>query len=118
MEEEEEEEEDASHACPVGGGNAGSLSAKKKERNYRKKKKKKFLLLMNAIRRTVKRAVSHVLINTEHLMKKMKIGTHNGTFHCDEVLACFFLRQLPEFKVHIHDKHPLTLLCDSSSEGA
>ncbi|TKS70623.1 UPF0160 protein MYG1, mitochondrial [Collichthys lucidus] len=28
----------------------------------------------------------------------MKIGTHNGTFHCDEVLACFFLRQLPEYK--------------------
>ncbi|XP_043979010.1 UPF0160 protein MYG1, mitochondrial [Gambusia affinis] len=26
-----------------------------------------------------------------------KIGTHNGTFHCDEVLACFFLRQLPEY---------------------
>uniref|UniRef100_G3NUK3 Chromosome 12 open reading frame 10 n=1 Tax=Gasterosteus aculeatus TaxID=69293 RepID=G3NUK3_GASAC len=26
------------------------------------------------------------------------IGTHNGTFHCDEVLACFFLRQLPEYK--------------------
>uniref|UniRef100_A0A8C6TAS5 Chromosome 12 open reading frame 10 n=1 Tax=Neogobius melanostomus TaxID=47308 RepID=A0A8C6TAS5_9GOBI len=29
---------------------------------------------------------------------KIKIGTHNGTFHCDEVLACFFLRQLPEYK--------------------
>ncbi|KTG35833.1 hypothetical protein cypCar_00047083 [Cyprinus carpio] len=29
---------------------------------------------------------------------KMKIGTHNGTFHCDEVLACFLLRQLPEYK--------------------
>lgn len=28
-----------------------------------------------------------------------KIGTHNGTFHCDEVLACFFLRQIPEYKV-------------------
>ncbi|XP_017264427.1 UPF0160 protein MYG1, mitochondrial [Kryptolebias marmoratus] len=26
-----------------------------------------------------------------------KIGTHNGTFHCDEVLACFLLRQLPEY---------------------
>lgn len=32
-------------------------------------------------------------------MTGMKIGTHNGTFHCDEVLACFFLRQLPEYKV-------------------
>lgn len=25
------------------------------------------------------------------------IGTHNGTFHCDEVLACFMLKQLPEY---------------------
>ncbi|KAL4655719.1 UPF0160 protein MYG1, mitochondrial [Arapaima gigas] len=31
-------------------------------------------------------------------MSVLKIGTHNGTFHCDEVLACFFLRQLPEYK--------------------
>lgn len=31
-------------------------------------------------------------------MTGMKIGTHNGTFHCDEVLACFILRQLPEYK--------------------
>ncbi|XP_071778797.1 MYG1 exonuclease [Centroberyx gerrardi] len=31
-------------------------------------------------------------------MSAKKIGTHNGTFHCDEVLACFFLRQLPEYK--------------------
>lgn len=34
---------------------------------------------------------------TEKMTGK-KIGTHNGTFHCDEVLACFFLRQLPEYK--------------------
>ncbi|CAL8355256.1 unnamed protein product [Gadus morhua 'NCC'] len=31
-------------------------------------------------------------------MSSKKIGTHNGTFHCDEVLACFILRQLPEYK--------------------
>lgn len=35
---------------------------------------------------------------TENMTVKT-IGTHNGTFHCDEVLACFFLRQLPEYKV-------------------
>ncbi|CAH2238547.1 jg1478 [Pararge aegeria aegeria] len=28
----------------------------------------------------------------------MKIGTHDGVFHCDEVLACFMLKQLPEYK--------------------
>ena len=26
------------------------------------------------------------------------IGTHNGNFHCDEVLACFMLKQLSEYK--------------------
>uniref|UniRef100_A0A023GN45 Putative secreted protein n=1 Tax=Amblyomma triste TaxID=251400 RepID=A0A023GN45_AMBTT len=26
------------------------------------------------------------------------IGTHNGTFHCDEALACFLLKQLAEYK--------------------
>ncbi|XP_041982904.1 MYG1 exonuclease isoform X1 [Aricia agestis] len=28
----------------------------------------------------------------------MQIGTHDGTFHCDEVLACYMLRRLPEYK--------------------
>ncbi|KAI8437384.1 hypothetical protein MSG28_011718 [Choristoneura fumiferana] len=30
--------------------------------------------------------------------QNMKIGTHDGVFHCDEVLACFMLKQLPEYK--------------------
>lgn len=28
------------------------------------------------------------------------IGTHNGTFHCDDVTACFMLKQLDRFKDH------------------
>jgi len=32
------------------------------------------------------------------MTNKMKIGTHNGAFHCDEVLACSMLKRLPEFK--------------------
>lgn len=28
-----------------------------------------------------------------------RIGTHNGTFHCDEALACALLRLLPEYRV-------------------
>lgn len=28
----------------------------------------------------------------------MKIGTHDGVFHCDEVLACYMLKSLPEYK--------------------
>uniref|UniRef100_A0A3Q3LYS5 Myg1 exonuclease n=1 Tax=Mastacembelus armatus TaxID=205130 RepID=A0A3Q3LYS5_9TELE len=31
-------------------------------------------------------------------MSVKKIGTHNGTFHCDEVLACFLLLKLPQYK--------------------
>ncbi|XP_038207333.1 MYG1 exonuclease [Zerene cesonia] len=31
-------------------------------------------------------------------IKMTKIGTHDGVFHCDEVLACFMLQQLPEYK--------------------
>ena len=31
-----------------------------------------------------------------HLMKK--IGTHSGTFHCDEALACALLTTLAEYK--------------------
>jgi len=30
--------------------------------------------------------------------KTVSIGTHNGSFHCDEVLACFMLTSLPEYK--------------------
>ena len=26
-----------------------------------------------------------------------RIGTHSGTFHCDEALGCFLLRQTPAF---------------------
>lgn len=29
--------------------------------------------------------------------KPITIGTHSGIFHCDEILACFMLRQLPRF---------------------
>lgn len=38
-------------------------------------------------------------------LKKLKIsentiGTHSGTFHCDELLACYMLQCLPAFKSH------------------
>ncbi|GAB6022277.1 UPF0160 protein myg1, mitochondrial, variant 2 [Chamberlinius hualienensis] len=31
-------------------------------------------------------------------VKRARIGTHNGTFHCDEVLACYMLKTLPQYK--------------------
>lgn len=27
-----------------------------------------------------------------------RIGTHSGVFHCDEALACFMLKQLPDYE--------------------
>ena len=37
--------------------------------------------------------------NIAKKLRTMKrIGTHNGTFHCDEALACFMLKQLPEYQ--------------------
>lgn len=30
--------------------------------------------------------------------KQLVIGTHSGLFHCDEILACFMLQQLPTYK--------------------
>ncbi|GFN86731.1 upf0160 protein myg1, mitochondrial [Plakobranchus ocellatus] len=41
-------------------------------------------------------------MTTEPVSKKPhkmpKIGTHNGSFHCDEALACFLLKQLDQYK--------------------
>ncbi len=28
----------------------------------------------------------------------VKVGTHDGIFHCDEVLACYLLKLLPQYK--------------------
>lgn len=39
-----------------------------------------------------------------HQIRKMSntrapvIGTHSGVFHCDEILACFMLQQLPQYE--------------------
>ncbi|XP_031574301.1 UPF0160 protein MYG1, mitochondrial-like [Actinia tenebrosa] len=51
--------------------------------------------------RTIFKRIKSITMDTvaskkPHLGKK--IGTHNGTFHCDEVLACSMLRQLHEYK--------------------
>lgn len=50
---------------------------------------------------SVRRIVSNNL-GVRRLLSKMpaeiKIGTHSGLFHCDEVLACYMLKTLPEYK--------------------
>lgn len=56
----------------------------------------------------------------KRLKSAVKIGTHNGGFHCDELLACFMLTQLPQYKhadiirsiTHqCHHHHDCTKLC-------
>ncbi|XP_041467211.1 MYG1 exonuclease-like isoform X3 [Lytechinus variegatus] len=45
----------------------------------------------------------------------VRIGTHNGTFHCDESLACFMLQQLHQYKNSeiIRTRDPALLeICD------
>ena len=33
----------------------------------------------------------------QRTMSTIKIGTHNGHFHCDEIFACFLLKTLPQY---------------------
>lgn len=47
-----------------------------------------------AVVRTVQRLSRHASI----FRILQKIGTHDGTFHCDEALAVFLLRQTPNFE--------------------
>lgn len=44
---------------------------------------------------TYKRAKSRTFAT---MTENIKIGTHNGCFHCDEALACFLLKLLPRYK--------------------
>lgn len=45
------------------------------------------------------------------MARSKTIGTHDGYFHCDEVLAVFLLKQLSEFKDAkiIRSRDPLIL---------
>ena len=40
-----------------------------------------------------------LFVKMGHQLKTgVRIGTHDGSFHCDEVLACVFLKMLPEYQ--------------------
>ena len=47
--------------------------------------------------RHFKNLFSMAVENSTSKRQCKRIGTHNGKFHCDEVLACFMLRKLEEF---------------------
>jgi len=42
--------------------------------------------------------VSSSLGGIDNKRKMVKIGTHSGSFHCDEALGCFLLRQTDAFR--------------------
>ena len=43
-------------------------------------------------------ATTKILSKATDEVLKTAIGTHSGTFHCDEALACGMLKLLPQFK--------------------
>ncbi|RLU19739.1 hypothetical protein DMN91_008296 [Ooceraea biroi] len=45
-----------------------------------------------------KSSVLNFVFRTMSEKTAVKIGTHDGTFHCDEVLACALLKLLPQYK--------------------
>ena len=62
---------------------------------------------------------THAELDALWVGKDVRIGTHAGSFHCDEALACAMLRCLPEFRnagvVRTRNKDELakcTLVCD------
>ena len=40
----------------------------------------------------------HLVRTPNGVESQKKIGTHDGPFHCDDALACFMLKLLPEYK--------------------
>lgn len=45
------------------------------------------------------RSVTRSLMPRSKRPRPARIGTHGGTFHCDDALACFLLKLLPSYKV-------------------
>ncbi|KAG8194273.1 hypothetical protein JTE90_024596 [Oedothorax gibbosus] len=53
---------------------------------------------MLTILKSLSRPLSNIVNFSVKMGPKVKIGTHNGTFHCDEVLACAMLKYAnPEY---------------------
>lgn len=46
-----------------------------------------------------------------------RIGTHDGTFHCDEALACFLLRLLPRYRVRPRGMSGMGAPCGAGARG-
>ena len=58
------------------------------------------LLLQRSLLYTRQAQLRRVMISstTDNKRKMVKIGTHSGSFHCDEALGCFLLRQTNTYR--------------------
>lgn len=54
--------------------------------------------VFNLLQRREKRCAFDFTLRTMSGKSAVRIGTHDGTFHCDEVLACALLKLLPQYK--------------------
>ncbi|KAJ8928442.1 hypothetical protein NQ314_019031 [Rhamnusium bicolor] len=55
------------------------------------------LKILTATASTVWKGFTSMATNCKTARLVKKIGTHNGVFHCDEALACFMLKQIPDY---------------------
>ncbi|CAJ0954536.1 unnamed protein product, partial [Mesorhabditis belari] len=79
-------------ACMIGSSNYGYRSA------HRDLEAQVLVVTKNDSLKARLLEVSRVCLQFSRAIAGMgKLGTHNGKFHCDEALACFLLRKLPEF---------------------
>ena len=58
------------------------------------------LLLQRSLIHIGQAQIRRVMVSstTDNKRKMVKIGTHSGSFHCDEALGCFLLRQTDTYR--------------------
>ena len=58
------------------------------------------LLLQRSLLHIKQAPLRRVMVSstTDNKRKMVKIGTHSGSFHCDEALGCFLLKQTDTYR--------------------
>lgn len=58
------------------------------------------LLLQRSLLHIRQAPLRRVMVSstTDNKRKMVKIGTHSGSFHCDEALGCFLLKQTDTYR--------------------
>lgn len=53
---------------------------------------------LSSFNSSIYRSLTTLMATPPKQAKMLKIGTHNGVFHCDESLACYLIKLMPEWK--------------------